>query len=145
VLSANAIAVLREQHGVISRQQALSLGLAEHAVRRNLRIGAWEKIHPGVYRDAVVGPSWAATNVASCLYLGGLTSHRAAARLQGIDGFDGVDPEISVEHGHHAQIEGVAIHQSIQLELAGPVIRDGVRCTGLARMVLDLAAVVGRA
>jgi hypothetical protein len=37
------------QEGVLSRAQALSLGLTDDVIAWKIQRGAWQRLHPGVY------------------------------------------------------------------------------------------------
>lgn len=74
----------RDQHGVVTRRQALEAGLGASSIQRRVHVGLWARLHQGVYR---VGPipaplEWAS---AACLAGGrdGLISHSSAAYLRG--------------------------------------------------------------
>lgn len=80
--------LLREQAGVISRRQALGLGMSEVQLRRTLRRREWVLVHPGVYVDHT-GPlawlqrAWAAVLFAwpAALYLdSSLRAHEGPGR-----------------------------------------------------------------
>ncbi|HEU5487135.1 MAG TPA: DUF559 domain-containing protein [Microlunatus sp.] len=58
-----------EQAGVISRSQALTLGLTLRQVEVRVRSGAWIRALPGVYRVAVVPPTPELTLRAAALWL----------------------------------------------------------------------------
>ena len=104
--SQQCLALLRAQHGVITRQQALGAGVAEHEIRALLRRGLWVKVHAGVYREVVARPTWRAALVAACLAHGAVASHRTAARLHGLQGFDRTKLEITVVHGRLVTLDG---------------------------------------
>lgn len=61
---------LRRQAGVISYRQALGLGLTERQIHRLCLNGEWRRVHPGVYRHAVVPPTPEADLRAAGLWLG---------------------------------------------------------------------------
>jgi hypothetical protein len=71
-------------------------------------------------------------------------SHRAAARLHGLDGFAECDVvEVSVTSAHRWRTkDGVVAHHVIALDPEDVVDVEGIRCTGLARTLADLGAVV---
>ncbi len=132
----------RGQHGVVSRAQALEAGLTDRQIDRRVASGRWVRVRRGVYRHAAVRPTWKGNLLGACLATGGLASHRAAAYLHGIDGFRAVQLEVVVAHGRWRQLPGVRLHQTTQIERAGPIDRDKIPCTGLARTLIDLGAVV---
>lgn len=50
--------LLAQQSGVVSRRQALEVGLAEHDLRRMVRRRELSRIHPGVFVHHTGEPSW---------------------------------------------------------------------------------------
>jgi hypothetical protein len=70
------------QHGVVSRQQLLALGLSSRMVARWRRQGRLRRIHRGIYLVGAVLPLWAAEQAA--LLASGpqaVLSHWTAARM----------------------------------------------------------------
>ena len=76
------------QHGAITRQQALSLGLSSPTIVRRVSGGEWVRVFPGVYRLAAAPCTWEQTVLAGCLAAGrgAVASHRAAGTLLGLPG-----------------------------------------------------------
>jgi hypothetical protein len=72
-----------------------------------------------------------------------VASHRSAARLHRLDGFETCDVvEISVQRGRRRPSPVCAItHQVAALDRCDLVTVDGIRCTGLARTIADLGTV----
>ena len=131
-------------HGVVSRQEALMLGLTPSQISRRLRSGAWVTIGPGAYRLAGSPSTWRSVVRGHTLSCRGLASHRTAAALHGIAGYDGGPVELTIVNGRHLRRpDEVVLHESTQMALAAPVVIDSIPTTGLARTVLDLGAVVG--
>lgn len=133
------------QYGVIGGAQALSLGLSEAAIKASLQSGRWEKEHRGVY---VVGGSpktWYQSLMSVCL-LGGegtFASHRSAARLLGLAGFENVVIiEISTRRNLRRLPENITAHKVVQPWSGDIVSVRSVPSTDPARTLVDLAAVV---
>ncbi|MEQ8842875.1 MAG: type IV toxin-antitoxin system AbiEi family antitoxin domain-containing protein [Acidimicrobiales bacterium] len=133
--------LMRDQHGVVSRSQARRLGLTDRQIDRRISGGEWIATHRGVYRHHIAPAGWHARVLAACLAFDALASHRAAARLHAVDGVTTPIVEVSVGHGRFRDPEGVHLHQSTQMRLAEPTTIDAIPVTGLARTVLDFAAV----
>src|SRR5687768_8931645 len=78
-----------QQHGVVSRRQALEAGMTRDMVARRVRKGAWLVALPGVYRVAGAPKTWLAQIMAAVLWGGrdAIVTHRSAARLLGLEGF----------------------------------------------------------
>ena len=85
---------------------------------------------------------WIATNSSG----GGFAAaYGTAAWLHGIDGFDtGLPLEVLGDRGRRVHnIDGLVQHYG-RLERADRTMIDGIRCTGLARTICDVASAVGR-
>ena len=135
---------MRRQHGLISRKQALAVGMTAHQIKKRLRTGRWARAARGVYRHAVWPSTRLSRLLAGCMACDALASHRSAAALHGIDGYELDRVELVVPWERKPAIEGVKLHRTTQIELTKPAMRQGVPCTGVGRTVLDLASVVSR-
>ena len=135
---------MRRQHGLITRAQALTAGVTRGQIERSLGTGRWVREARGVYRHAAAPPTPLSKLLAACMVHDGLASHRSAAALHGIDGFTLGRIELSVPRGRKRAMKGVTLHESTQMNLARPVVKNAIPSTGLPRTVLDLAAVVSR-
>ena len=133
---------MTQQDGLISRAQALDAGLTGRQIEYCVASGRWVREARGVYRHAAVVASGLTRLRAAWMAYGGLASHRSAAALHHFDGYTLNTVELTVAPGANRGVKGVRFHQSTQLDLAKPVEREGILATGLARTVLDLAAVV---
>ena len=130
-------------HGVVSRKEALELGLSPDQVKRRRRTGEWLEMQPQVFRHAAVPPSWFGDARAAALSVGSLVSHGAAARIWHLDGFSTARLEVVVDDGKHLPRTNVEVHRSVHMALSGASIRHGVPVTGPARTILDVAGVSG--
>lgn len=138
-------AVLRymaANHGVVTRTKALKLGMSKSAIARRVHAGRWVVIRRGVYQLAGAPQTWQSRALATALAYSGLVSHRAGARAWCLEGFGGAALEMTVDIERAPEVPGVIVHSSTQMALAGRTKRHGVPVTGLARTVLDLAAVL---
>ena len=109
-----------------------------------VRTGGWTREARGVYRHAAVPSTPLSRLLSACMAHDGLASHQSAAALHRIEGFNLDRVELTVPSGKRPSMAGVRLHQSSQMSLAEPTERQGVPCTGRARTVMDLAAVVTR-
>ena len=135
---------MRQQHGLITRSQALASGMTEGQIQRCLRSGRWVREARGVYRHAAVSSTPLSRLLAVCLAHDALASHRSAAALHGIDGYRLGRVEVLVPAGKGLVLDGATVHESTQMDLVRPVERQGVPSTDLGRTVLDMAGVVSR-
>ncbi|MGV0743434.1 type IV toxin-antitoxin system AbiEi family antitoxin domain-containing protein [Mycolicibacterium sp. XJ870] len=60
--------ILRQQSGIISRRQAMDLGMQQHDLRRMIRRNAWARVHDGVYVDHTGPLTWLQRAWAAVLY-----------------------------------------------------------------------------
>ncbi len=135
---------MKQQHGLISRAQALRAGMTARQIEYRVRQGRWVRVASGLYRHAAVPSTLLSRLLAACMTYRGVASHRSAAALQGIDGYTLSVVELSVPAGKGRAAKGVLLHESTQLDLARPVVRNAIPCTWPDRTVLDLAGVVDR-
>lgn len=133
---------MNRQHGVITRAQALEAGMTRHKIDHCVRAGEWLREARGVYRHAAVTSTPLSRLLAACMAHDAMASHRSAAALHGIEGFKLDRIELTVRRGKRPSMAGVRLHRSSLMGLAEPTDRQGVPCTGRARTVVDLAAVV---
>lgn len=76
----------QQQHGVVSRAQAMKAGLSPGMIKFRIRSGRWRQLHPGIYATFTGTPGhgawlWAAVLAAGP---GAVLSHQTAAELQGL-------------------------------------------------------------
>lgn len=133
------------QHSVFARVQARDLGMTDRQIDWMVRTGRIVRVHPTVYRLRGVAPTWRQRLMAATLSNPGtLGSHRGAACLRGLRGFERAPIEVVAERwlrrprGH----EGVILHETKDLVAADIDVVDGIPCTSLIRTLVDLPAVV---
>ena len=149
-----ATRLITDQHGLITRRQALAAGFDDRDLRRLVSSGAWIRLRRGVYVDRELWVSLdpyraqpllrvrAARLVLRCQHV---VSHDSAAIAHGI----GVpDPVRALVHVTRKKVHGDAVRTGVKHHLApygeGQVrIVDGLPVLDLARTALDLAKGVG--
>jgi len=132
------------QHAVFTREQARALGWSDRRLGGLVDRGAARRCGPGVFALAGVAPSWPQRLHAAVLACpGSQASHRSAARLRSLPGFDQAPLEIVVERGRHRQRagQGVIVHESKDLRGVDFDEFEGIPCTSLVRTLVDLPAV----
>ena len=107
--------LLELQCGVISRGQAIALGLSDQAVGRRLRTGSWQHLHSGVYATFTGEPTRTAVLWSAVLRAGpgAALSHQSAAELYRLT--DRTSPVIHVTVPTGRRVRGAAdlrIHRS---------------------------------
>lgn len=134
--------IARGQHGVVSRQQLLSAGVSDRMIGRRLALERLHRLYAGAYsvsdRPGQLGRFQAA--VLACGE-GALLSHRSAAALWDLINDRGPVDVLILRGGPRAQ-RGLRVHATRSLYPADVVIHQGIRCTSVARTIVDVGAVL---
>ena len=135
-----AIAAL--QHAVFSRAQATMAGASREAIRWRVRTGVWIQLARDVFRLAGAPDTWESRLWAASLEAGpgAAVSHRSAAALLGIPGFEPGPVHVLRKGGRHHAITLGTVHESFWLPPGHIRVVRGLRTTSLARTLVDLAA-----
>ncbi|HEU4975900.1 MAG TPA: type IV toxin-antitoxin system AbiEi family antitoxin domain-containing protein [Baekduia sp.] len=131
------------QHGVVTRQQLLALGLGAEAIKIRRRTGRLVPMYRGVYalgHRALRPQAWWLAAVFAC-GPGAVLSHRSAARLWGLRPWSG-RVEVTAARDRDPAPGGVAVHRSRAMAAWEVTREDGIPVTTVARTLLDLAGVV---
>ncbi len=111
--------LLATQRGVVSRAQALSLGVTAHGLQHRLRRGGpWQRLLPGIYLTTTGQPTREQRQIAAMLYAGpsSLITGPAALRNYGIRGPATEIVDVLVPAGRQrASRQFVAIHRTCRL------------------------------
>jgi very-short-patch-repair endonuclease/predicted transcriptional regulator of viral defense system len=128
------------QHGLITRVQALGLGLSTDAVRHRVSSGRWRVVARGIYRlaGAMVTDRQRAMAAVLATGPGAGISHESAAALQSLPGFDLEPLVVSVTRDRRRLHESVRVEQSLHLPAHHLTVIDGIPCTTVARTLFDL-------
>lgn len=132
--------LMRDQHSLITRHQALSLGLSHAAIRHYLDSGRWEKLHPGVYTARSATPTPERDLLAACLGAGprSAASHRSAAWLLNLHEAP-PHPVVTLPYGSRSSLQRVTVHRSRDLDAGRVLQRRGIPYTDALRTLTDLA------
>jgi very-short-patch-repair endonuclease/predicted transcriptional regulator of viral defense system len=138
-----SISALAEgQHGVVARRQLLEMGMSRRAIGGRLERGLLHPVHLGVYavgyRRISLEGRWMAA-VLAC-GSGAVLSHRSAGQLWGILPRTNVRPQVTRPTAFRTR-PGITAHRARIPEDETTRI-DGIPVTGLARTLLDLAAIL---
>lgn len=134
---------LADHYGMISRPEALSLGLTPAQIQGRLRGAEWEADHRGVYH-LIGSPRDGRSALRGAVLLAGANaavSHGSAAWLWGLTAAPapGV-PTVTVPHNRLPRVPGVQIVRSRRpMQVVG---RHGLPCTSAVRTVVDCAAIL---
>jgi hypothetical protein len=134
------------QHGVVSRNQLLVLGLDADRIAYRIKVGRLHRLYRGVYAVGHVRLTqrgrWLAAVVACRAGGGGsVLSHRAAGWLHGILRSAPTNP-IDVIATRPHQLRGVRCHRVRGLHPHDTAIVDAIPVTTVHRTFLDLAEVM---
>lgn len=135
-----------DQHRVITHEQLIDIGLSQSAINRRVACKRLHRIHRGVF---VVGPLPLAAHglrMAAVLACGegAMLSHRSAAALWGLRPDNRATIDVTTPRAGTRSRHNVVIHRSRTLTAADIDTVDGIRCTSLARTLLDLAEILDR-
>ena len=130
-------AYVARRHQVLSIDEARALGATREAVRHRVAVGAWRRLHRGVYLVGPGRPTPLALCRAAVLAIGGdaLVSHRTAAALHHLTPHGG--PIHITTMRKVASRPGITVHWT-RLPL-GRTARHGIPCTLLQRTIEDTA------
>jgi very-short-patch-repair endonuclease len=141
--------VLREwaarQHGLVTRAQLLSAGIAVHVIERRVRSGRLLKLYRGVYRaDAATRPGQRELAALLACGLDCRVSHRTAAGLWKLSNGAPDNPgvEVTMHRRKRHRIPGIRVHRVSDLRQDEVTVIDGIAITTPARTLLDLAECV---
>src|ERR1700722_4526548 len=107
--------LLRLQRGIVTRSQALAVGLSPTVIKSRVIQGRWQPIYPGVYasfsgelgREAAL---WAAALAAGP---GAMLSHQSAAELDGLLDGQGAVIHVTIPGDRRVcQRPGIVMHRS---------------------------------
>lgn len=127
------------QHGLVTRDQVLALGVSDREIRWRIFTGRLEQLHPGVYYLNATPPTWK-TDVLAGVFAAGpdaVASHRCAGVLWGLDAIYGRVIEVTVPYELSPVPTGVVLHRTRRANPSSAL--DGVRLTSVEKTLLDLA------
>jgi len=130
-----------QQYGVISREQALALGLNVHAIRWLRDSKEWLDVHSGVYRVATIPQTWNQRAIAALLLAGesAALSYASAAHAHALEGFAAPPRliEITVPRSRRVRVDGIRAHH-VNVPIQSFITRQ-LRTATLAQTFVDLA------
>jgi very-short-patch-repair endonuclease len=129
------------RHGAVTRAQAASIGISRTVIERLLRNGHLDEPVPGVLVVAGTPPTWHQRLTIATLASNeaGVAGMRSAAALHGFDGFPPGPLEIIVPNTRKLALPDVVVRRRL-LSPSDVHEVDGIRCTGVARTLCDVAA-----
>jgi hypothetical protein len=129
--------------GVFTGADVAACGLTEWSFARLMRSGWCVAVAVGVYRVVAVADS-PEQDLAAALafHEGSVASHRSAARLWRIPGFEPMRPEITLERRRNHRSPMAKLHSSTWLPETHLSRVHGLPATTVARTLFDLAGLV---
>jgi len=134
-------ALMRRQHGLITRAQALACGLTPRQIERLLSSGRWWPVRPEIYALAGTPATWE-QSVLAAVYAGGadvFASHATAARLRSLKHVVERGLEVVSPLGRHKRLDGVIGHRSGALFDADKTTYRGIPVTTVGRTLVDIS------
>jgi very-short-patch-repair endonuclease len=128
-------------NGVVTRREALALGMTARTLDRRITEGVLVKIATAVYALPGVLETEASTLAAATRGLGAIVSHQAAARLHGVT-VAGPRLVVSVPHRRTHLFSTVVVHQLTDIREMDVIWVGSVPTTTPGRTAIDLAAVL---
>src|SRR5437764_8653135 len=103
------------QHGLIAREQALSVGMSAAAWRWLASSDDWQRVYQGVYRRVGAPQTWEQVLLAGCLAGDAIASHRAAGALWRLPE---IEPrlEIIIPQRRKVILKGFEVHRTCYLQ-----------------------------
>src|SRR4051794_19196715 len=111
-------ALAANQFGLFTVAQAVACGFPERTIRNRCEAGRWRWAAPsGVIAMPGTPESWRRTVLSHVLGCGphAVASHRSAAAVWGLPGFDGREVEVSKPHGRNRRLATGRVHGSLWL------------------------------
>jgi hypothetical protein len=135
------------QHRAFTRHQAAELNFDRRRITTAKCRGWLDEPLPGVLTMRGSPPTWHQRLMVVVLGSGGhaVASHRAAARLHGLDGFDHAGMavvEASVARAYRLDLPDAVVHHVTPLDRCDVVTIDGIPCTSVGRTLADLGSVL---
>jgi hypothetical protein len=129
-----------QRQGLFTVADARAGGVGPMALSRGVAAGRFVRVFPGVYRLATAAPTYRQRLLAACLWAGpgAVVSHRAAARLYGLDGVDTEEVELIAPSKLRRPAGIVGLHRA-KLDGRDQKVLDGIPVTSVARTLVDLA------
>jgi very-short-patch-repair endonuclease len=131
------------QHGILSYEDLLDLGLSPRAISRRTQTGSLFRVHPRVYRVTGAPSTWQQRLWAAKKWAGddGVFSHRSGLLLQRLAGATDHVVEMTVTKKMRSPDPYLLLHWSKHDAIATAERCHGLPVTSIARTIMDAAAV----
>lgn len=140
-------AIAAQHHGLVRTDLADAVGVRASVLTRRAEAGVLERLDHSIYRVAGAPDTLSQRLLLACWQTGrsALVSHRAAAMVWGLDGFDRAPLEVLIDRmaPHRRARRGLVVHRMDGIEDRDRTVRaTSIPVTSVERTLLDLAAVV---
>jgi hypothetical protein len=132
----------RTRHATVTWDEAAELGISETEIASWCRRGRLVHPAPNVYVVAGSPDSWEQRVRIAVGSSAGWASHRTAGALWRLDGFPRRQVEVVVPYGLRRRRSGWVVHETRTMHAVDLDEVGGIRCTSIARTILDAIAVV---
>jgi very-short-patch-repair endonuclease len=137
----NVIEFAQTNGGLVTRAEAIAMGMAPRTLRRRVVDGVLIELRPGVYAlPGATDPHVLVLHMA-CRKLGAIVSHQSAAYLHGLARPGHIKPTVSVPRNTTKDLAGVRVHQTTDIGDDQVQVINGLAVTCPERTLIDLAAV----
>ena len=132
------------QHGVVALRQLRGFGMTQKRVAKRVESGRWRRLHRGVIAVSHAPLTRRGHYMAAVLACGpgAALSHRSAAALRSLRSCSRVRIDVTSPSRRGRGLRGIEVHSGATLRECDVEEVDGIRCTTVARTLLDLADVV---
>jgi predicted transcriptional regulator of viral defense system len=136
--------IAARQFGLITREQALELGMSQKMVRNRVATG-WHRMLPGVLALPGAPASWEQRMMAACLWCRstGVAGGRSAGAIHALHGLSRDVIEL-VTTSKRKPPRGVIVHVTTDLPSADTRVVNGIPVTNVERTLVDLASLIDR-
>lgn len=133
-------ALAARQHGVVSWDQLIALGLSRQAIEWRVAAGHLHRLHVGVYAVGHTALTASGRRLAAVLACGpgALLSHEAAADHWGFRPSASPRIHVVVPTTNGRGVSGVVVHRTRRLRPFDVAVHDGIPVTSVGRTLLDL-------
>lgn len=134
--------IAERSHGLLSDEQWATIGLSQDQRHRWARSGRISVPEPGVIRIRGSVSAWHQRVLAAVLTEDGFASHRTAAALWRLEGFDPRLIEVTTPRWKRRPNDSVKVHENKHMTAADVTTRAGIPCTAIEWTPIHLGAVV---
>lgn len=138
---ARLVEFTRVHEGVVTWSEASDLGVPPDRLQSWQRSGRIRRLAPQVYAVAGVPDSWRQRVRVATGSSAAWASHRTAAALDELNGFEGRTIEVVTERGRRRKRTTWKVHESRTLRAPDLSVAGGLPATSTVRTILDLPAV----